>query len=101
MVPYKRHVSKTIEDCIDSKGSPVCEISTIYRTKRWFAVWVELFINSYRSLREAVVGAKPLFPPWDELRSRPGWLAKLVVGLVNFGYWGPTRSALSRSARGG
>jgi hypothetical protein len=90
LIPYKRHLSETIEQFITTgqQQSVRCTCSTVLKAKKWFALCFVYFLTAIKSRqgRYPLSCDKPIESKAD-LIAEPGWLKWLVITLGNFGYW--------------
>lgn len=100
LVPYKRHVSKTIESIVDGDpmSSAPCEGNTIQRIRGWFYEKEKYFCMCLNAVA-AQLGEPPkpsadslLHQIKDRIRPETKWLRRLVRIIVNSNYWEHTRS---------
>lgn len=95
LVPYKRHVSESIEAVVtgNSELSVVADESTLTRWKTWFLHVADYFHGCLQSIairygRESVQDKSGLFDSklqriWQYVGDAPGWLARVVRPLAN------------------
>jgi len=105
LVPYKRHVSESIEVVItgDSELSVIADESTLKRWKTWFLHMADYFQGCLESISiryggEYVKDKSGLFKSklqriWQYVGDAPGWLARVVRPIANINLWVHTRSA--------
>jgi hypothetical protein len=90
LVPYKRHVSATIEQLIttEQRQSVACEHSTLRKTINWFKHFIGYFIAATKSrqIRHPLSDDSPIESRAD-LLAKPGWLRMLAISLANFELW--------------
>lgn len=106
LVPYKRHVRKSIEAVItgaDNTSVPADE-STLKRWQNWFSEMADYLrgclasITSRYGFKEPA-GSLSSFPKsklhriWRYVGDAPGWLARVVKPVANLNLWPYTRSA--------
>ncbi len=105
LVPFKRHVSKSIEAVIrnDVPLSVFSDESTLTRWKSWFKEMTDYFQGCLKSIamrygiesvedRSGLPQSK-LQRIWHYVGNAPGWLARVVRPIVNLNLWRHTRSA--------
>jgi len=105
LVPYKRHVSESIEAGVteDSDLSVIADESTLKRWKTWFLDMADYFHGCLQSIairygRDFVEDKSGLFKSklqriWQHVGDAPGWLARVVRPLANLNLWRHTRLA--------
>lgn len=100
LVPYKRHLSETIESVIDGETNGVpCEDSTIRRIHRWFNLVVAYIAGCLEAqlFLKGITGSVPGLSALDRIKSIVGyedsWLSRAVRIVVNTNNWIHTRSA--------
>jgi hypothetical protein len=88
LVPYKRYNAETIQHIIDTENivdiNALCDITTIFRIKRWFlnkAVLFLLLLQMRRSLKP-LPNDRPINSV-AEYRQGKKWLPKVVWELAN------------------
>jgi hypothetical protein len=90
IVPYKRHLSTTIEQFITTgqQQSVICDSSTVRKAIKWFALCLGYFLTAIKSRqgRYPLSDDKPIESKAD-LIDGSGWLKRLVISLANFGLW--------------
>lgn len=99
LVPYKRHLSRSIEAAVGSEESlsVAADESTINRWKQWFKALANHFLGVLISIKirfgkgAAEVGSGLPGPPLQRIRQHvgdaPGWLARVVRPVVNANCW--------------
>ena len=103
VVPYKRYVTKAIEEILTKNSASLnyaCEEGTVRRLKNWFSTLKDTFEKTLISIK-AVHNYDPeicntineLLPINSYLSFADGWLKTLVRLLVNSSRWPQTRSA--------
>jgi hypothetical protein len=98
--PFKRHLVATIEKAIIASSKldfpPCCPISTVYKLKKWFLGVKDLIINSLASLKaKSSSSARDSLPSTENIPGQgTGWLANLVIDLINHNYWAVIRKPI-------
>ncbi|MGI6548759.1 MULTISPECIES: DUF6431 domain-containing protein [Acetivibrio] len=105
LVPYKRHVSESIEAVVtgESKLSIPADEATLGRWRHWFNNLADYFQGCLESIKirygnESVNDAS-LLPKsklqriWHHVGDAPGWLARIVRPIANLNLWPHTRFA--------
>jgi hypothetical protein len=90
LIPYKRYEATVVEKCIDAEtanDNPACEISTIYRIKKWFREkWpLMLAFLQMRRTRYPLPGDSTISSLAD-VQHGEKWLTRLVWDLANHGF---------------
>ncbi|MDD4172502.1 MAG: DUF6431 domain-containing protein [Syntrophomonas sp.] len=105
LIPYKRHVSKSIEAVIsnDLPLNVYSDESTLARWRSWFKGLVNYFQGCLESINirygiESVEDRSSLPQSklqriWHYVGNAPGWLSRVVRPIVNLNLWRHTRSA--------
>lgn len=105
LIPYKRHVRKSIEAVIieDTNLSVSADESTLRRWKSWFNDMSDYFQGCLKSIAirygresaedKSVLPKSKLQRIWQYVGNAPGWLARIVRPIVNTNLWVHTRSA--------
>lgn len=105
IIPYKRHLSSTIETVItgDEEQTVIADESTRRRWKEWFMSLVTYFAGCLNSIAIRY-NQEPVKEPSDLSESAPqrifnyvgdapGWLARMTKPIVNTNLWLHTRLA--------
>ena len=106
LVPYRRHVLKSLEAIITGEGktSVAADESTLKRWQNWFLEKADYLLGCLASitaiyeLQEPVGGLSSLPQSklhriWRYVGDAPGWLARIVKPIANLNLWPYTRSA--------
>ncbi len=105
LVPYKRHVSESIEAAVtgDENLYVAADESTIRRWRNWFEEVAIYLLGCLKSIaiRHGIRFAEtPSHGPesallgiWRFVGGAPGWLARVVRSVANSNLWVQTRSA--------
>ncbi|MGB4701698.1 MAG: DUF6431 domain-containing protein [Syntrophomonadaceae bacterium] len=105
LVPYKLHVSESIEAVITGKPglSIPADESTLSRWRHWFNNLADYFQGclqaikiryGYESVKDAsLLPRSKLHRIWHHVGDAPGWLARIVRPLANLNLWPHTRLA--------
>ena len=105
LVPYKRHVSESIEAVVagDCDLSVPADESTLRRWRNWFNNLADYFQGCLKSIKirygnESAEGKCPLPKSklqriWHHVGDAPGWLVRIVRPIANLNLWAHTRFA--------
>lgn len=104
LVPYKRYEAAGIEGAVGSPPAADVAVdeSTLYRWRRWFALWAEYAKGCLESLAcrfnlhvetSSRSSQSVLHPLGRWVGDAPGWLARSVRPITNANLWVHTRSA--------
>lgn len=106
LVPYKLHVSESIEVVLNndtSELSVVSDESTLNRWRKWFNEKADYFQGCLKSITirygkesvedKSVLPKSKLQRIWHYVGDAPGWLARVVRPIANLNLWIHTRLA--------